>query len=138
MKRAGIVLAAGLLLAVTLPSFAQEKKTYPQDAYYKSVGIEKIWRHPLGYVVQYWTSQSQIASAYIPFTWFNQGVNSKADITFGSGIGSEPRMVIYWVDNKFDRVQLFVSDNPNDLSWGVSGDATLNSKFDVQGPPLDF
>jgi len=139
MKRAGIVLAAGLLLVATLPSFAQEKKTYPQTAYYKSVAIEKIWMHPLGYVVQYWTSKSQMATAYVPFTWFNQGVDSKADIIYGSGIGSEPHMVIYWVDGKFDRLRLFVSDNTSDLTWGVASEsASLDNKFDVQGPPLDY
>ena len=40
MKRAGLMLAAGLLLVASLPSFAQEKKAYPQSAYYKSIGIE--------------------------------------------------------------------------------------------------
>ena len=147
MKRAGIVLAAGLLLAAALPSFAQAASTagtqpantYPKDAYYKTVPIEKIWMHPLGYIVQYWTSKSQVATAYVPFTWFNQGINSKADILYGSGPGSEPRMVIYWVDGKFDHMRLFVSDNPNDASWGVASQASApDSKFDVQGPPLDF
>ncbi len=138
MKRAGIVLAAGLLLAVTLPSFAQEKKTYPQDAYYKSVGIEKIWRHPLGYIVQYWTSRSEMATAYVPFTWFNQGITSKADLVYGAGPGY-PYMVVYWVNGKFDHLRLYVSDNPNDLTWGVaSAQGGLDAKFDVQGPPLEY
>jgi len=138
MKRAVVFLAAGLLLAVSLPSFAQEKKNYPQDAYYKAVAIEKVWMHPLGYVVQYWTSKSQVATAYVPFTWFNQGVESKADITYGAGPGI-PYMVVYWVDGKFDRLRLFVSENPNDQSWGVAdSQAGLDSKFNVQGPPLDY
>ena len=138
MKRAGLILAAGLLLVASLPSFAQEKKTYPKDAYYKAVAIEKIWMHPLGYVVQYWTSKSQIATAYVPFTWFNEGINSKADLIYGNGPGF-PYMVIYWVDGKFDHLRLLVSENTADLSWGVaSGAASLDSKIDVQGPPLDF
>jgi len=139
MKKAVIVLAAGLLLAVSLPSFAQEKQTYPQTAYFKSVPIAKIWLHPLGYVVRYFTSQSVMASAYIPYTWFNQGVNSKADIVYGSGIGAEPHMVIFWVDGKFDHIRLFVDENLAGLTWGVPNEsANLDSQFDVQGPPLDF
>jgi len=138
MKRAGLMLAAGLLLVASLPSFAQEKTTNPKDAYYKAVAIEKIWMHPLGYVVQYWTSKSQIATAYVPFTWFNQGVNSKADLIYGSGPGF-PYMVVYWVDGKFDHLRLQVRENTSDLSWGVASQAAgLDSKFDVQGPPLDF
>ncbi len=139
MKRAGLILAAGLLLVASLPSFAQEKKANPKDAYYKAVAIEKIWMHPLGYVVQYWTSKSQINTAYVPFTWFNQGIDSKADIIYGSGLGNPPRMVIFWVDGKFDHLRLFVDENTAGLTWGVASQATtLDSKFDVQGPPLDY
>ena len=138
MKRAVIVLAAGLLLVASLSSFAQEKKTYPQTAYYKAVPIAKIWMHPLGYVVRYFTSASVMATAYVPFTWFNQGIESKADIIYGQGPGY-PYMVIYWVDGKFDRILLYVEENTSALSWGMTSEsANLDSQFNVQGPPLQF
>jgi hypothetical protein len=139
MKRAGLMLTAGLMLVASLPSFAQENKANPKDAYYKTVTIEKIWMHPLGYVVQYWTSKSQVATAYVPFTWFNQGVNSKADIIYGSGPANAPHMVIFWVDGKFDHMRLFVDENTGGLTWGVASESSsLDNKFDVQCPPLDF
>jgi len=93
----------------------------------------------MGYVVQYWTSKSQMATAYVPFTWFNQGVNSKADIIYGSGPGY-PYLVIYWVDGKFDHLRLYVDENTSGLSWGVASQeaGVPDSRFNVQDVPLDF
>jgi hypothetical protein len=144
MKRAGMVLAAGLLVMSSLPSFAQQANTNtnansnPKDAYYKSVPVIKVWMHQLGYMVQFWTSKSQIAEIYIPLTWFNQGPSSKADIIYGNEPGY-PRLVIFWVDGKFDHINLYVLDSYNSLTWGVLSQATdLTSKFDVQDVPKEF
>lgn len=97
MKRAGMVLAAGLLLMSSLPSFAQQANTTPtptasadtnpKDAYYKVLPLVKVWMHQLGYMVQFWTSKSTIGEIFIPITWFNQGPNSKADIIYGNERG---------------------------------------------------
>jgi hypothetical protein len=144
MKRAGLVLAAGLLLMSSLPSFAQaasttpDASTNPKDAYYKIVPIAKVWMHQLGYMVQFWTSKSQIANIYIPLTWFNQGPNSKADIIYGSEPGY-PYLSIIWVDGKFDHVRLYVLNNYNSLTWGVLSQSTdLTAQFNVQDVPKEF
>jgi hypothetical protein len=144
MKRAGLVLAAGLLLMSSLPSFAQaasttpDASTNPKDAYYKVVPIAKVWMHQLGYMVQFWTSKSQIANIYIPLTWFNQGAASKADIIYGNEPGY-PYLSIIWVDGKFDHVKLYVLNNYNSLTWGVLSQATdLTAQFNVQEVPKEF
>jgi len=141
MKKAGIVLAATLLLLTSLPSFAQQaysSTTNPKDAYYKVVPVMKVWMHQLGYMVQYWTSKSQIAQIYIPLTWFNQGVNSKADIIYGNEPGI-PYVTIFWVDGKFDHINLYAMSSYNDLTWGVLSQATdLTSQFNVQDVPKEF
>ena len=138
MKRAGMVLAAGLLLMSSLPSFAQQASANPKDAYYKSVPLIKVWMHQLGYMVQFWTSKSQVANIYVPLTWFNQGPDSKADIIYGNE-PSYPRLVIFWVDGKFDHVNLYVLNNYDSLTWGVLSQATdLTSQFNVQDVPKDF
>ena len=108
MKKAGFVLAA-ILLLTSLPSFAQQaysSANNPKDAYYKVVPLLKVWMHPLGYMAQYLTSKSQVAQMYFPYTWFNQGVNSKADIVYGSG-RAFPYAAIYWVDGKFDHITIY-------------------------------
>ena len=138
MKRAGLVLAAGLLLMSSLPLFAQQANTNPRDAYYKVVPITKVWMHQLGYMVQFWTSKSQISNIYIPLTWFNQGPNSKADIIYGNE-PAYPYMSIIWVDGKFDHVKLYVLNSYDSLTWGVlSQAADLTSQFNVQEVPKEF
>src|SRR5271157_3786515 len=122
MKRAGMVLAAGLLLMSSLPSFAQQasssSNTNPKDAYYKVIPVVKVWMHQLGYMVQFWTSKSTIGEIFIPITWFNQGPNSKADIIYGNE-PAYPYLSIVWVDGKFDHVKLYVLDSYDSTSWGV-------------------
>ena len=140
MKKAGFVLAA-ILLLTSLPSFAQQaysSTNNPKDAYYKIVPMLKVWSHQLGYMVQFWTTKNQIAQMYIPLTWFNQGVNSKADIFYGN-LPEIPYVVIYWVDGKFDHVNLYVRNDFNSLSWGVLNQAgDLSSQFNVQDVPKEF
>jgi hypothetical protein len=142
MKKAGYVLIAGLLLMSSLPLCAQQASTgtysNPKDAYYKVVPVVKVWMHQLGYMVQFWTSKSQIGNIYIPLTWFNQGPNSKADIIYGNQPGY-PYLSIVWVDGKFDHVKLYVLDNYNSQTWGVLSQATdLTAQFNVQDVPRDF
>ena len=141
MKKAGFVLAATMLLLTSLPSFAQQaysSATNPKDAYYKVVPLFKVWTHQLGYMVQYWTSRSTIGQMYIPFAWFNRGINSKADIIYGSE-PEIPYVTIFWVDGKFDHVNLYVQNDYNSLTWGVLSEATdLTSQFDVQEVPKEF
>jgi hypothetical protein len=142
MKRAGMVLAAGLLLMSSLPSFAQQAATStkenPKEAYYKILPLMKVWMHQLGYMVQFWNSKSQVSNIYIPITWFNQGPNSKADIIFGNEPGY-PYLTIIWVDGKFDHVKLYVLNSYDNLTWGVLHESEdLTSKFNVQEVPKEF
>ena len=141
MKKAGFVLAAAVLLVTSLPLFAQEaysSANNPKDAYYKVVPLLKVWLHPLGYMAQYVTSKSQVAQMYIPFTWFNQGINSKADIIYGDDPGI-PYVSIFWVDGKFDHVNLYVQSSYESLTWGILNSAAdLSSQFNVQDVPKEY
>ncbi len=140
MKKALIAAAAGLFLLAGLPVFAQTQttQTYAKDAYYKSIPLRKIWMHPLGYVIQFFNSKSQISDIYVPLTWFNKGIESKADIIYGAD-RSYPYAVIFWVDGKFDHIKLYVLDNYESLTWGVLESVTdLTSRFNVDDVPKDF
>jgi hypothetical protein len=137
MKRAGIVIVVGLLLCVGLPAFSQAQ-TYPKDAYVKTVPLMKVWMNQLGYVLQFFSSKSQVANIYVPISWFNKGADSKADIIYGNE-PSYPYCSIFWVDGKFDHIKLYVLNNYNSPSWGVVGSGIdLTSNFNVQEVPKDF
>ena len=138
MKRAVILIAAGLLLAC-LPVFAQSQaNSYPKDAYVKSVHILKIWAHPLGYMVQFFSSKSTVAEIYVPLAWFNQGPASRADLIYGND-REYPYFSVFWIDGKFDHINLFVLNDFGSLTWGVLETVTDRSaKFNVQDVPREF
>jgi hypothetical protein len=138
MKKALVLLAAGIFLLACLPVFSQAQSTSSQDVYVKTVHIIKLWMHPLGYKVQFFNSHSRVAEIYVPLTWFNKGTESKADLAYG--LGSEyPYFSVYWVDNKFDHIMIYALDNYNDTSWGVlESAADLSSQFNTQEVPKEF
>ncbi len=137
MKKALIAAAVGLLLLASLPVFAQSQ-TYAKDAYVKMVPLVKVWVHPLGYVAQFFNSKSQVSSIYVPLTWFNKGVESKAELVYGNEPGF-PYATIYWVDGKFDHITLYVLNYFSSPTWGVMEAVTdRTSQFNVQDVPLQF
>jgi hypothetical protein len=157
MKRAGLLVAAVLLLMMGVPLFAQQAGTapaantatagtattdaasnYPKDVYYKVVSLLKVWTGQLGYMVQFFNSKYQVVNVYIPMAWFNNGPTSKADIIYGRE-AAYPYMSIYWADGKFDHVKLYVTDDATSLKWGVlSSNVDMAEKFNVQEIPRDF
>src|SRR5512147_126232 len=104
MKKA-LVAAAALVLLAGLPLFAQTQAQTERQTYYKTIPILKIWLHPLGYLIQYVNSKQQVDQMYVPLTWFNKGINSKAEILYGAG-KEYPYLTIYWVDGKFDHMRI--------------------------------
>lgn len=157
MKRAGLLVLAVFLLMMGVPLFAQQAgaapaggtatagtattdaaSDYPKDVYYKVVPLIKVWTGALGYMVQFFNSKYQVKNVYIPMAWFNNGVNSKADIIYGRE-AAYPYMSIYWADGKFDHVKLYVTDDTTSLKWGVlSTNTDMADKFNVQEIPRDF
>jgi hypothetical protein len=137
MKKAGMILAATLMLLASLPVFAQTSAA-PKDAYYKIMPIIKIWSHQLGYKIQFWSSKSTVNEIYVPVSWFNKGTESKADIFYGND-RQYPYFAIFWVGGKFDHINIYALDDFHSLTWGVLESATdLASQFNVQDVPLNF
>jgi hypothetical protein len=137
MKKAVILFAVGFILLASLPAFSQAQN-YPKDAYLKSVPILKVWVHPLGYMVQFFNSKSQVSELYVPLSWFNKGSLSKADLIYGNEKGF-PYFTIYWVDGAFDHIALYVLPDFRSLTWGVLSTAEdFTDKFNVQDVPKEF
>ena len=139
MKRAVFFLAAVLLLLACLPAFSQQQQQpYPKDAFVKTVHIEKIWVHPLGYEVVYFMSTYQMGTMFVPVAWFRGGVNAKAELIYGNS-PEYPYFSIFWIDGKFDHVRLYVLENYSSRTWDVIDPSVdLTARFNVQEPPKDF
>ena len=139
MKKALIAAAVSVLLLAGLPLFAQtQSQANPQQAYYKTIPILKIWLHPLGYLIQYLNSRQQVAQLYVPLTWFNKGAMSKAEILYGNS-RDYPYVTIFWVDGKFDHLRIYALTDFESGTWGVLGtDIDFSKQFDIQDVPREF
>jgi len=147
MKRAICVLCAGIVLLTGLPAFAQTQAAqpqsaqgqgYPKEAYVKNIPLIRVYVHPLGYRLAYLKSNFQIGEIYVPISWFNLGVMSKAEITYGP-TSDRPYVSISWVDGKFERITINANSYMAGPTWGTLGPAVdLTAQFNVQEPPREF
>ncbi len=147
MKRAIWVLCAGIVLFAGLPAFAQtqaaqpqsaQAQGYPKEAYVKNIPLIRVYVHPLGYRLTYFKSNFQIGEIYVPISWFNQGVASKAEISYGP-MSERPYASISWVDGKFERIEINANSDMRGPTWGTLSPALdLTSQFNVQEPPREF
>ena len=106
MKKAVVLLSAGLFLLASFFAFSQQQAN-PKDAYVKTVHIVKIWVSSLGYKVTFVNSYQQLQDIYVPITWFNNGPTSKAELVWGNST-AYPYFSIFWVDGSFDHITLYV------------------------------
>ncbi|HVO40564.1 MAG TPA: hypothetical protein VMV03_16140 [Spirochaetia bacterium] len=147
MKRAICVLWAGIVLLAGLPAFSQaqaaqpqsaQAQGYPKEAYVKNVPLVRIYIHPLGYKCVYLKGNMQIGEIYVPLSWFNLGVTSKAEISYGP-TSDRPYVSISWVDGKFERIVINASSDMAGPTWGTLSPAVdLAAQFNVQEPPREF
>lgn len=124
-----IILAVVVLSTVT---FALSADTKTSTMYYQTLRILKIYPMKAGYQVAYLTPVGTVHDTYIPISWFGTGTG-KAVLVAGQD-PAYPYMAVYWNNDKFDYVILYVKSNPSDSSWGeVPQGYDPVSKFPTNG-----
>ena len=133
MKKLWLLTMIIFLCSLAVELFAQDK----QDIYYQSIPILKILKHRLGYKVFYVKSNMKVAAAYIPMRW-TKDIDGKAQIIWGND-HAYPYMSIYWQDNKFKYVRLYVKPI-NDTSWGLldAQEDEARTVFNIEEFQLEF
>lgn len=116
-----VVLVAGLVAATAAES----------DLYVRTLYIEKVFQHELGYKIEYRrTSSIYLAEAYFPIEWFS-GAAAQAQVIYTED-ASVPYVNIYWEGTEFSHLRLYVHPNFNHLSWGtLRNEENLEEKFNV-------
>lgn len=132
MKRIALVLL--VLIACTLALGAQESALYVKTLY-----IEQVYPHELGYKIDYRRSNSMmLASTYLPIEWFEGGPDSIAKVVYAND-NSVPFLNVYWREGEFDHLVLYVHSSYNHLSWGsLPKTEDVASRFDVDEPEFVF
>lgn len=104
------------LVLVSTTTFALFADTTTSTMYYQTLRILKIYPMQEGYQVRYISPVGTVHDLYVPISWFGTGT-SKAILIAGTD-PSYPYMSIYWDNDKFAYVKLYVNSNPADPSWG--------------------
>jgi len=124
------ILLTFVLVLAALPVYSQEQSETP-NYFAKTFFIHKIYPHKEGYKVIYMQRGFDTKSTYVPMTWF-QGTNSKAEMIYDEH-ASLPYMEVYWEDNQFSHVRLFVHRDINHPSWGaLAFPEQLNGTFTME------
>ena len=116
MKKIIFVLLS--LFLVTTAVFAQQNTATVRQSelYYVNFPIERIYTHPLGYVVEYRSGTFRTFTTYIPHDWF-VGTAGKGEVITLRG-GEWPSMTVFYERGEFSHVKLRLRERAH-RSWGV-------------------
>jgi hypothetical protein len=136
MKKIIIVLA---FLALVSPVFAQHSAVNrPDNLYYTNVSVERIFPSRQGYVVQYRSASSIVATVGIPNEWFTDAAGI-AELVILPTASDWPTMTVFYKNGEFSHVRLYVHPAKSHLTWGnipqgidVSGLFTDKESFKIQ------
>ena len=129
-------IALVLLLVIVCALFASADES---NLYVKTLYIEQVYPHSLGYRIDYRRPNSMyLATAYLPQRWFDGGPQSLAKVVFQND-ASVPFVNLYWRDGEFDHMVLYVHSSYDHISWGTMQQTEdLSSRFDLDEPEFVF
>ena len=125
MKKLLIVL---FLFALIIPVFAQNNSREPARLYYINVPVERIFPSLEGYIIQYRSSASVIATVGIPIEWFNAAAG-KAQIKHLAAASDWPTMSVFYSEGEFSHVRLYVHRSRTHQTWGTIPQGTDVARF---------
>ena len=108
-----LIVIVALLMTTTFALFADATTS---NMYYQTLRIAKIYPMQEGYRVIYITPVGTLHDLYLPMAWFGTG-DSKAILIAGNN-PTYPYLSIYWKDDKFAYIKLYVKNDPADPTWG--------------------
>jgi len=111
-------------------------ETGTASVYPKTVAINRIYPHTLGYRVDYIKSNRTIGTFYAPLEWFKKA-GGYGEIVYGNG-KQYPYATFYYVGNKIDHFRLYLIEDFNDISWGSLRDQDVTDKFNSEELVIEY
>lgn len=128
-----LVIAAGV-------AFTQEAETADGEdpvIYPMTVYLNTVYRHSLGYKIEYNDSELYFQEAYLPGRWFTEAAGM-AEIVY-SIEKTVPYMVVYYVNGEFSHLRLFVPESPFHSAWDqLPAGLDLQEAFSVESLDLEY
>ena len=131
-KRATLIMVLFMILCGT---FLYAEVT-TSEYYPKTMAINRVYPHTMGYRVDYIKSDRTIGTFYAPTEWFKKAAGY-GEIVYGFG-AQYPYATFYYKDGKIDHFRLYLVSDFNDMSWGVLRGDDYESKFDVSELVIEY
>lgn len=128
MKRAAFIV---VLIAIMTAALAADTSAF----YPVRVDVVKVYSHADGYYVLYRKGTSGVGGVYIPSRWFVAG--GKAELVRGLD-PSYPYMTIFYKNDKFDHLRLYVISDTHDSTWGVLSPSQGAGKFNSEDLNMEY
>lgn len=130
-----------LLVLFVLGGFAFGQEETAQDEettlYAMTVYLTNVYRHSLGYKVEYTNSELYLQEAYLPGRWFTAAAG-KGELIYETS-DSVPYMVVYYENGAFTHLRLYVPESPYHPAWDqLPQGAQLTEEFSVEEPQLRY
>ena len=112
------------------------------DYYVRTVPIERVYSHRLGFRIVYRNHELTPEVFYVPNAWTRPtgqaGTPLKAETVFGTD-PAYPYFSIFWLDGNFSHVRLYLPRSRNHHAWGsMPSDWTPGDNFDIEALELRF
>ncbi|HKK65629.1 MAG TPA: hypothetical protein VJ967_07225 [Clostridia bacterium] len=137
MKRRVILLT--LLIFILIAGFTYAEQS---NYYVKSVPIDKVYMHSLGYRIVYQKSNLNFGVFYVPEQWFdmpeNREQDPKAELIMARN-EAYPYFSIFWEAGEFSHIRLYLNKNLNHLSYGnLETPENFDNQFDIETLSIEF
>jgi len=125
-----------VLILILTGSFVHAEVT-DSDYYPKTMSINRIYPHELGYRVDYIKANRTLGTFYAPNDWFRKAAGY-GEIVYGQG-AQYPYVTFYYKDGKIHHFRLYVVNNFSDMSWGVlRKDNDYTDKFNISELVIEY
>lgn len=124
-----------LLVMIAGISFLSAEVT-EASVYPKTMAINRIYPHELGYRVDYIKSNRTIGTFYAPLAWFQKSAGY-GEIVYGQG-EAYPYATFYYAEGKISHFRLYIVENFNDPSWGILRGEGYEDKFNVEELVIEY
>jgi hypothetical protein len=124
-----------LFIMIVSASFLSAE-TGTASIYPKTIAINRIYPHALGYKVEYIKSNRTLGTFYAPLDWFRK-TGGYGEIAYGFG-SQYPYATFYYMDGKIDHFRLYLVEDFNDPSWGILRGDDYTEEFNVEELVIEY
>ncbi len=130
--RKRIILFALVLFVVFAGIAAAEEST----VFVKTVPIERVYQHRLGYRLAYSKSDLNLGFIYVPHSWFKRPAGTDEEPKAELIVGNErayPYFSIFWRDGEFAHIRLYLKRSLLHRSYGdLDNPELFDDRFEVE------